>query len=103
MIEIRINNIGDGCDWLYGKDELWKDYIHENFGEYVVLYGNRSYNGCKEASWYKRAMEILNDIDNWDEYPDNLPDETNAKLQKLYDSCRNINDIVVDVIQLLYP
>ena len=83
----------------------WRRRSHpaENFDEYVVLYGNRSYNGCKEASWYKRAMEILNDIDNWDEYPDNLPDETNAKLQKLYDSCRNINDIVVDVIQLLYP
>lgn len=103
MIEIRIDSTGDGCEWLWGSNDPWKDYVHEDFDEYVVLYGNRSYNGCKEASWYERAMEILNDIDNWDEYPDNLSDETNAKLKKLYDGCRNINDIVVDVIQLLYP
>nr|WP_270249043.1 hypothetical protein [Coprococcus catus] len=103
MIEIRINNTGDSCYWLYGKDELWKNYVHEDFDEHVVLYGNRSYNGCKEASWYERAMEILNDIDNWDEYPEDLPGETNEKLKELYDGCRNINDIVVDVIKLLYP
>nr|DAU18349.1 MAG TPA: hypothetical protein [Bacteriophage sp.] len=103
MIEIRINNTGDGCYWLYGEDELWKNYVHEDFDGHVVLYGNRSYNECKEASWYERTMEILNDIDNWDEYPEDLPDETNAKLKELYDGCRNINDIVVDVIKLLYP
>ena len=103
MIEIRIDNTGDGCDWLYGKDKLWKNYVHEDFDEHVVLYGNRSYNGCTAASWYERAMEILNDIDNWDEYPEDLPEEINAKLKELYDGCRNINDIVVDVIRLLYP
>ena len=104
MTEIKIDNTGNGTWWLYGKSETWKDYVGcENFDEEVVLTGNRDYNGCTEASWYQRVKQILDDIDCYDEYPDNVSDEVNAKLKELYDKCRRTDDIIVDVLKLLYP
>lgn len=104
MTEIRIDNTGEGTWWLYGKSENWKDYIGcENFDEQVVLIGNRDYSGCTEAEWYQNAKRILDNIDCYDEYPDDLSDETNAKLKELYDKCRCTKDIIIDVLRLLYP
>lgn len=104
MVEIKIDNTGNGTDWLYGKTENWKDYVGcENFDEEVVLIGNRSYSGCTEASWYQKAKDILNDIDCYDEYPDDVSEEVNAKLKELYDKCRRTDDIIIDVLRLLYP
>lgn len=104
MVEIRIDNTGEGTWWLYGNSENWKAYVcGEEFDERVVLFGNRDYTGCTEATWYQRAKEVLNDIDCYGEYPDDLSDETNAKLKELYDKCRCTEDIVLDVIRLLYP
>ena len=104
MTEIKIDNTGNGTWWLYGKSETWKDYIGcEDFDEEVVLVGNRDYNNYTEASWYQRVKQILDDIDCYDEYPDNVSDEVNTKLKELYDKCRRTDDIIVDVLKLLYP
>ena len=104
MVEIKIDNTGNGTDWLYGQDEMWKIYVGcENFDEEVVLLGNRSYSGCTSASWYQRAKDILTDIDCYDEYPDDVSEEIKMQLKELYDKCRRTDDIVIDVLRLLYP
>lgn len=104
MTEIKIDNTGDGIWWLYNGDQYWKDYCGcENFEEQVVLDGNRDYCGCTGAEWYQKAKEILNDIDCYDKYPTDISDEAKAKLKELYDKCRCTEDILVDVIKLLYP
>lgn len=104
MVEIKIDNTGEGTWWLYATSEMWKEYVGcENFDEEVVLIGNRDYSGCTEASWYQRATEVLRYIDCYDEYPEDESDEVNAKLKELYDNCRCTEDILLEVIKLLYP
>lgn len=104
MTEIKIDNTGDGIWWLYNGDQYWKDYCGcENFEEQVVLDGNRDYCRCTGAEWYQKAKEILNNIDCYDEYPTDVSDGVKAKLKELYDKCTRTEDILVDVIKLLYP
>ena len=104
MVEIKIDNTGEGTWWLYGGSENWKDYVGcYDFDEQVVLTGNRDFGGCTEATWYKRAKDILNDIDCYDEYPNTVTEEVKQKLKELYDKCRCTEDIIVDVLRLLYP
>ena len=44
MVEIKIDNTGDGTWWLYNSNQGWKDYCGcENFDEQVVLTGNRDF------------------------------------------------------------
>ena len=103
VVEIRIDNTGNGTDWLYYNDE-WKDFVGcEHFDEEVVLIGNRDYSGCTEASWYKQAEEILTDIDCYGAYPVDLSNEKIEKIAELYKNCRRTKDIIFDVIKLLYP
>lgn len=104
MTEIRIDNTGEGTWWLYGRSENWKDYVGcYDFDEQVVLTGNRDFSGCTKATWYQRAKDILNDIDCYDEYPDDVSEEVKGKLKELYNKCRCTEDIIVDVLRLLYP
>ena len=104
MVEIKIDNTGEGIWWLYGKNEEWKEYVcGEDFDERIVLFGNRDYNNCTKATWYQRAKNILTDIDCYDEYPEDVTEEVNGKLKELYEKCRRTDDIVVDVLRLLYP
>lgn len=104
MVEIRIDNTGDGTWWLYNENDEWKNYCGcDNFDEQVILAGNRHCKKCTDAEWYQKAKEILNDIDCYDEYPEYTSEEVNAKLKELYDKCRCTDDILVDVIRLLYP
>lgn len=104
MTEIRIDNTGDGTWWLYNNNDVWKDYCGcDNFDEQVILAGNRHCKECTDAEWYQAAKDILNDIDCYDEYPEYTSEEVNAKLKKLYDKCRCTEDIIVDVLRLLYP
>jgi len=50
MVEIKIDNTGDGTWWLYNSNQSWKDYCGcENFDEQVVLTGNRDFTDCTEA------------------------------------------------------
>lgn len=105
MTEIRIDNTGNGIWWLYDRNaEEWKNYVTcECFDDQVVLFGNRDYREHTEADWYERAKDILADIDGYDEYPEDLSEEINAKLKDLYEKCRCTDDILVDVIRLLNP
>ena len=104
MVEIRIDNTGDGTWWLYNDNDVWKDYCGcDNFDEQVVLTGNRHCKEYKDTEWYQAAKDILNDIDCYDEYPEYTSEEVNAKLKELYDKCRCTEDIIVDVLRLLYP
>lgn len=103
MTEIKIDNTGNGAWWLYGKSETWKDYVVEDFDEKVVLFGNRDYSNICEAEWYETADRILTNIDCYDEYPDDVSDEVKEKLKDLYERCRCTEDIILDVIKLLYP
>lgn len=104
MVEIRIDNTGDGTWWLYNDNNVWKDYCGcDNFDEQVILTGNRHCKEYTDAEWYQAAKDILNDIDCYDEYPEYTSEEVNAKLKELYDKCRCTEDIIVDVLRLLYP
>ena len=104
MTEIRIDNTGDGTWWLYNSNQGWKDYCGcKDFGDQVVLTGNRDYLDFTEAEWYQKTKEILDDIDFYDEYPNDISDEVNAKLKEMYDKCRCTEDLLLDVIRLLYP
>ena len=104
MTEIRIDNTGDGTWWLYNSNQGWKDYCGcKDFGDQVVLTGNRDYLDFTEAEWYQKTKEILDDIDFYDEYPNDISDEVNAKLKEMYDKCRCTEDLLLDVNRLLYP
>lgn len=69
----------------------------------MILAGNRSRKEYKDAEWYQKAKEVIDDIDCYDEYPEYTSEEVNAKLKELYDKCRCTEDIIVDVLRLLYP
>lgn len=104
MVEIRIDNTGDGTWWLYTNNDEWKNYCGcDNFDEHVILAGNRNCKKCTDAEWYQKAKKILNYIDCYDEYPEYTSEEVNARLKELYDKCRCTEDIIVDVLRLLYP
>jgi hypothetical protein len=51
------------CEWLYASDESWKDYVIENFDEIFVLTGNTRSHTCENAEWYKKVLNMYNDID----------------------------------------
>ena len=104
MVEIRIDNTGDGTWWLYNDNDEWKDYCGcNNFDEQVILAGNRSCKEYKDSEWYQKAKEVIEDIDCYELYPEYTSEEVNAKLKELYDKCRCTEDIIVDVLRLLYP
>lgn len=63
-------------------------------------------DNCKEykdAEWYQKAKEVIEDIDCYELYPEYTSEEVNAKLKELYDKCRCTEDIMIDVLRLLYP
>ena len=104
MVEIRIDNTGDGTWLLYNDNNVWKDYCGcDNFDEQVVLAGNRHCKEYKDAEWYQKAKEVIEDIDCYELYPEYTSEKVNAKLKELYDKCRCTEDIMIDVLRLLYP
>lgn len=78
---------------------MWCD----NFDEQVVLTGNRHCKEYKDAEWYQKTKEVIEDIDCYELYPEYTSEEVNAKLKELYDKCRCTEDIMIDVLRLLYP
>lgn len=104
MTKIQIDDTGSGTWWLYGAGSEWKLYCGcEDFDEEVVLCGNDRLSGVKEASWYAKVMEVLNDIDCYDEYPEDVESVIRARMEELYDACVRVEDIVVDFARLLFP
>ena len=59
------------CDYLYGRSHDWEDYVCENFDENVVLTGNDRMYEVEEASWWKQAKHISEELG---EYPDDVDD-----------------------------
>lgn len=102
MTQIIINNTG-----VYDFPNtytLLQDYLCcENFDEEVAIYRNGRFPEYKKASWYKKAVEVLTSIDCFDEYPEDASIDTVVKLKALYESCRVIEDVIPDVVELLYP
>lgn len=92
MSIIKINN-EEPCEWLYGQNEIWKDYVHENFDETFVITGNRHSTSIEDASWYKNAVSICKDIqayepDELDETVYNITKEQLEKIIKIYNDDR---------------
>lgn len=106
MSEIRINTQG-GCDWLDLEDEI--DF------EGVVIRGNRHYKDHEEASWWKEALEIITDLDEYIEgdwegiYDDplfkNIPKETTDAIVSAYAKCKYSDDseFIMKVANILHP
>lgn len=108
MAVIRIDNTGNGTWYLYDKSDAWKDEVGcENFDEQVVLMDNNDLRECKEASWVKKAQEVLEAIDGTTGYVPlkELSREANKALQYVYESCRSLTsaDTYKKVLQILYP
>lgn len=103
MAVVKIDSTGNGAFWLYGKNNEWKTYVTGDFDEEVVLVGNRHMAEVTEASWYKRTEEILNDFDCYEELPDDLTEEQEEEIRRLYDECYHTEEIFMDVLKLLYP
>ena len=103
MTEIKIDDIGNGIWWLYGKTEAWKDYVVEDFDKKVILFGNRDYKENCEAEWYDTAEIVLKNLDMGVDDSEYFNSETYEKIKKLYEECRCIEDIMLDTIRLLNP
>ena len=104
MVEIRIDNTGDGTWWLYGDTDTWKDYVGcEDFDEQVVLTGNKYLKSYTEASWYQKAKEVLKDIDCYELYPEDLSDTDKEKLKEIYNKYNSIGYMILDTLKILYP
>lgn len=82
MTTCKIND-QSSLEWLYGKDELWKTYVCENFDETFVLSGNRQMYERKEASWYQRADKLLDDLDASSDYTDLDANDYNITKEQL--------------------
>ena len=57
------------CYYLYGRSRDWEDYVCENFDENVVLTGNNDMYEVEEASWWKQAKHISEELG---ENPDDI-------------------------------
>ena len=110
--EIRIDNTGDSTCWLYGKNDIWKDYVCADFDDKIVITGNRDYNGVTETEWWHRAKEIIDDLDSEGTIDINIDDmvdyykytkESIEAVVKAYDDCRYSDDIdfVVKVAKII--
>ena len=66
-----------------------------------MLYGNRHCRGIEKASWYQNANRIINDINIYDDYPEDMSEETKAKIREILDY--SSDDVPVEVLRILYP
>ena len=97
---------------LYNHD-TWKEYVSSNFDENVLVIGNREYSSIEEAPWWKRATELISDLDDSDwtidefiYYEDTCyTKEQLEKVYKAYQNCRYSDDteFIVEVAQIINP
>lgn len=116
MTTVRIDT-QEGGIFLYGKDEMWKDYCGvENFDETFVIHGNRDYNVIEEAAWYDDVKYLMCDLDELDwndsedvastrQYYHDYSDEQWKAICKIYDDCKisDSDDTYVKVLRIIYP
>lgn len=69
----------ESVDFLYGKDEMWKQQVCADFDETFVITGNRSYTEIAEASWYKKTVDLIDNLcNNNEDYEDILEHQPNG-------------------------
>jgi len=119
----------NGGEMLYGKDEEWRNYVHEDFDETFVIKGNKDYHNIDNAKWYKKTTDLITELcestetfedllnyketakelykDNVEWYKENydINEEQLYKICTILDECRNIDDLETerDVARILYP
>lgn len=110
MTEIRIDNTGNGTWWLYNDNNIWMDYVTEDLTEKTVLFGNRDYPNITYASWWKKANEVIRDLENYDDramcyYRDELSRKQRKAIIKAYENCRYTDDtdFIIEIVKILYP
>ena len=108
MRTIRINTQAD-CYWLFSGDE-WKGYCgctEEEFGETYVIKGNRDYKEIAEASWFEKATDLINDLEQEVDrkYFTDLTDAQYGKAKEVIEKCRYSDDFdtIIKVLNILYP
>lgn len=96
--------------------EMWdydfRDYVcEENFDDRFVILGGRDFKSYENAEWWKKAKELLNNID-YDSHPGkcfqyypSITREQRKAILKIYNSCRYSDDTetILDVVNILYP
>jgi len=69
----------EGVDFLYGKDEMWKQQVSADFDETFVIKGNRDFTEIAEASWYKKTVDLIDNLcNNNEDYEDILEHQPNG-------------------------
>ena len=97
-------------DLYWGTDDEWKSFVCEDFDENVVLLGNRDYNSHEEASWWKTAKYISDELAYSDDLVGSLENEFNAdKLARIWNFYQNNNydaddiEMMKKIVEIMYP
>lgn len=105
------------CDYLYGRHEEWKDYVCGNFDENVVLTGNNHMYEVEEASWWKQAKHISEElgenpddieefIADYNRYYGGVPEEKLREVfqeMESYDGYIDDTDFLVIIADKIHP
>ena len=100
-------------DNYYWNDDSWKDFVCQDFDENVVMLGNRDYSEITEASWFKDACELVDELDNYDDSLEDLidaygDDYAADKLEDVYNAYQDCDrsddpEFLIKVAKILYP
>lgn len=104
----HIDNEADLWDYNFKEEVMGSE---DEFDKYFVLKGNRDYNTCEEAPWYKGAKGLLNDLDMDSyvgqvfRYYGNITREQRKAVLKVYEESRYLDDLetIVAVANILNP
>lgn len=106
MRTIKINT-NEAPFWLYDSYDSWKEEVSENFDEIYVIKGNRDYKEIVEASWYKRAMDLIHNFEQEveKEWFTDLTETQYNEIKEIIDKCRYSDDFatILKVLKVIYP
>lgn len=106
MRTIKINT-EETVWWLYDGEDSWKEHVSANFDETYVIKGNNDYKEIAEASWYKRAMDIIHDFEQEveKEYFTDLTETQYREIKEIIDKCQYSDDFgtIIKVLKVIYP
>jgi len=106
MRTIRIDT-NESPYWLYDSCDSWKEYVSGDFDETYVIKGNRELKQITEASWYKRATDIISDFESEveKEYFTDITETQYDRLKEIVDKCKYSDDFetVIKVLRVIYP
>lgn len=75
-----------------------EDYVRQSANKYGW---KKYYSTLRPVSMGTQPKDGFMDFVNYDDR--DVSDEVNAKLKEMYDKCRCTEDILIDVIRILYP